>query len=143
MASSRTIEHVGVISDVNDKLVRVSIIPETACGNCRVRGSCSLGDKDEKIIDVFYPKNETYSVGEEIKVVLEQSLGMKAIGLGYILPFFILMSILIILTSLGFREIFAGLVAILSLAPYYYGLSLFGDRLKKEFSFRLKKCNNS
>ncbi len=139
MASSETIEHSGIISDVSDKLIKVSVMPESACGNCRVRGSCSIGDKERKTIEVFPQQGETYSVGEEIKVVLEQSLGMKALVLGYIVPFLVLMFILTVLISLGLSEGLAGLLSLLSLAPYYYGLSFFRDRLKKEFSFRLRK----
>ena len=143
MASSGTIEHSGIISDVSDKLITVSIMPESACGNCRVRGLCSVGDKDEKTIEVFNQHGQIFSVGEQITVVLELSLGMKALGIGYVLPFFIVLSILIILLSAGLSEGFAGLLSLLSLAPYYYGLSFLKNKLKKEFTFRLKKCNNA
>ncbi len=139
MASPETIEHSGIISDVSNKLIKVSIMPGSACGNCRVRGSCSIGDKERKTIEVFPQQGETYSVGEKINVVLEQSLGIKALILGYILPFMVLMLILTVLISLGLSEGLAGLLSLLSLAPYYYGLSFFHDRLKKEFSFRLRK----
>ena len=139
MASSETIEHSGIISDVSDKLIKVNIMAESACGNCRVRSSCSIGDKEVKTIEVFRKQGETYSVGEEIKVVLERSLGMKALGLGYIAPFLILVVILSVLISIGLNEGLAGLLSLLSLVPYYFGLSFFRDRLKKEFSFRLRK----
>ena len=55
------------------------------------------------------------------------------------MAFLVLMFVLILLTSMGLSEGFAGLVALLSLIPYYTGLSLFRDKLKKEFSFRLQK----
>ncbi len=143
MASSGNIEHLGIINDVTDNQIKISIMPESACGNCRARASCSISELSEKTIKVFNPKNETYFVGEEIIVVLEQSLGMKALGLGYILPFFILLFFLILLTSIGLSEGMAGLLSLLSLAPYYFGLTLWKDNLKKEFSFRLKKYNKS
>ncbi len=139
MASSETIEHSGIISDVRDDLIKVSIKAESACHTCRVRGSCSIGDKEVKTIEVFRKKGETYSVGEEIKVVLERSLGMKALGLGYIAPFLILVVILSVLISIGLNEGLAGMLSLVSLVPYYFGLSFFRDKLKKEFSFRLQK----
>lgn len=139
MAAPGTIEHTGIIKDVSNNLVTVSILPESACGNCRVRSSCSVGDNSEKIIEVIKKRDDLYAVGEEIKVLLDQSLGIKALGLGYMLPFLLLMLILVILTSLGVNEGYAGLLAILSLVPYYTVLSFFRDKLKKEFSFRLQK----
>ena len=139
MASSGTIEHLGVVRYVSDKLVKVSIIPESACGNCHAKGSCSISNTNEKIIEIYKQQNENYSVGEETKVILEQSLGLKALGLGYMLPFLVLFTILIVLTSIGVKEGVAGLLALGSLIPYYFGLSFFRDSLKKEFSFRLKK----
>ncbi len=139
MGSSGTIEHLGIISEVNDKLVRVSVLPESACGSCRVRSSCSIGETGERVIEVLRRNGDSYSEGEEIRVILEQSLGLKALVIGYILPFLVVMFMLILLTSLGLSEGFAGLAALLSLIPYYAGLSFFSDKLKKEFSFRLQK----
>jgi sigma-E factor negative regulatory protein RseC len=139
MSSSQSVEHLGVIKEITDKLVRVSIIPESACGSCHARGSCSVSETGDKTIEVSILPEDKYSVGEEIKVVLRQSHGIKALALGYVLPFFILLGTLISLTSLGFSEGLAGLVSLLSLAPYYLGLSFFRERLKSEFAFSLKK----
>lgn len=139
MSSSGKIEHLGIVRDIGDKLVSVKITREPACGSCRVRSLCSIGDTGEKIIEAFRSPNEKYSVGEEIKVVLEQSLGVKALILGYVLPFLIVLAILVIMTSLGRSEGLAGLVSLASLVPYYLSLSLFKGRFKKEFSFRIKK----
>lgn len=139
MSSSGTIEHLGIISEVSDKLLIVSVLPQTACGSCRVRSSCSIGDTGEREIEVLRRKGDSYSAGEKIRVILEQSLGLKALVIGYIFPFLVVMFILILLTSVGLSEGFAGLMALLSLLPYYTGLSFFRDKLKKEFSFRLQK----
>ncbi len=139
MTSSENIEHIGIISHISDKLVKVSILPESACGNCRARGSCSIGDTNEKTLEVFCSSGENYSVGEQIKVVMEHSLGIKALGLGYLLPFLIVLVQLILLTALGINEGMAGLLSLAILVPYYITLSYFKESLKKEFSFRLKK----
>jgi sigma-E factor negative regulatory protein RseC len=139
MSSSVTVEHSGVIKSINNNLVSVSIMQQSACGNCKARSACSLSDDSEKVIDVSLSSGDNYRVGEEIKVVLRQSLGMKALGYGYILPFLVLFTTLVLLVSLGVNEGLAGLLALSSLVPYYLGLSFFRDRLKKEFSFSLKK----
>ena len=139
MGSSGIIEHLGVISEVSGSIIRVSVTPESACGSCRARGSCSIGGNDEKVIDVLPSPGETYSPGEQIKVILEQTLGIKALVLGYLLPFLVVLAILIILTVLGVNEGMAGLLSLAILAPYYLCLAFFKERLKKKFSFRLQK----
>lgn len=139
MRSDGTVEHLGIIREISDTVVSVSITRNTACGSCRARGSCSISDAGEKTIEVCRTPDENYIVGEEIMVVLEQSLGIKALSLGYILPFFLVLGMLIILTSNGLGEGTSGLISLASLVPYYISLRFFRDRLKKEFSLRLKK----
>ena len=139
MSSSGTIEHLGIVKEISSNQVIVSIVQQSACGSCNVRGACSISDTNEKIIDVARLRDESYVVGEQIRVILEQSLGIKALGLGYMLPFLILLAILVTMVSMGINEGLAGITALASLAPYYIVLFFFRDRLKKEFSFRLKK----
>lgn len=139
MSSSGTIEHIGIVKEISSTQVRVSVIQQSACGSCHARGACSVSDTSEKIVDVVRLRDETFVVGEQIRVILEQSLGIKALGLGYMLPFFIMLAILITMVSMGINEGLAGIAALASLAPYYFVLYFFKDRLKKEFSFRLKK----
>jgi sigma-E factor negative regulatory protein RseC len=139
MASSGTVEHLGVISAISRNLIRVNIVQESACGHCKAKGSCSISEFSEKTIDITSPQTNSYRVGEEIRVVLEQSLGIKALGLGYLLPFLVLLIILVTLISFGINEGLAGILSIASLGPYYLGLWLYRDNLKKEFSFKIKK----
>jgi sigma-E factor negative regulatory protein RseC len=134
-----TVAHLGIVRETGNNLVRVGIIQESACGSCHARGSCSLNGESDKIIDVVDLQPESYQVGENIRVIMERSMGMKALGLGYILPFFILLTVLIVLISFGADEGLAGIISIASLGPYYLVLSLFRKILGKKFSFRLEK----
>jgi positive regulator of sigma E activity len=139
MGSSGTIEHLGVIREVNDTIIRVDVVTDTACRGCRAKGSCSIGGNNERIIDVARSAGDNYYPGEKIKVVLEQSLGIKALGLGYLLPFLVVLTVLITMTGLGANEAFAGLISLAALIPYYTCLAFFKGRLRKEFSFSLQK----
>ncbi len=139
MGFSGTIEHLGVINELGDTFVRVKVKAEAACGNCRAKGSCSIGAGGERTIEVARKPGDNYSSGEPIKVVLEQSLGMKALGLGYFLPFLLVLVMLATMTTIGLNEGMAGLLSLSSLIPYYLFLGLFREKLKKEFSFRLRK----
>jgi positive regulator of sigma E activity len=142
MASPETFEHLGIVCDVTGNLVKVKVMPEEACGNCRAKGSCSLNESGERTIEAYCRNEDTYSAGEKVRVKIARSLGIKAIILGYLAPFLTTLLVLILLTSGGINEGIAGLLALGSLVPYYSILSLFRDSLKKEFSFTLEKCNN-
>ncbi len=139
MVSSGIIKHSGIISEITGKTVKVRVRPEAACSGCRARGSCSIGENEDRIIEVFTSPDEQYRTGEKITVLLEQSHGLKALALGYIVPFLILMTVLTTLVSFGVNEGLAGILSLLSLVPWYGGLSFFRHRLKREFSFRLQK----
>jgi len=52
MKQAEQIEHKGIIKDIIGRKLDVSIIPESACAKCSVKGSCSVSEEDEKIIAV-------------------------------------------------------------------------------------------
>lgn len=64
---------------------------------------------------------------------------MKAVALGYVYPFLLLMAVLIALLSMGVPELRAGILALFSLLPYYLLLFLLRKRIDSTFTFSLKK----
>jgi len=76
-----------------------------------------------------------------VVVFLKESLGFRAMFLGYLLPFLILMTVLIIGTSIGLDEGTAGLLALGSLVPYYMVIFIKNKKLKKTFSFSIRKIH--
>ncbi|MCF8297069.1 MAG: SoxR reducing system RseC family protein [Saprospiraceae bacterium] len=131
------IEHSGIITKIDDSTIYISIIAESACVSCSAKGMCNVSDMKEKIIEVSN-HNYDYKVGEKVTVVLEKSLGMKAVFYGYFLPLIIVVTSLIILTATSVNEGLAALVSIGLLIPYYIALNFNKDKLKKKFEFRIK-----
>jgi len=72
-------------------------------------------------------------------VKMDESLGWKAVVLGYVLPFIVLIVSIIIFLSLMKNEGFAALLSIFMLIPYYTGLYLLRNKLSKEFRFRIQE----
>jgi sigma-E factor negative regulatory protein RseC len=64
---------------------------------------------------------------------------MKAVALGYIYPFLLLMAVLVGAVSAAITELKAGLIALLSLIPYYLLLYLLRKRIDSNFTFSIKK----
>jgi sigma-E factor negative regulatory protein RseC len=134
--SHSTIQHDGTVKKVDANSVIVSITSDPVCSGCHAEGICGISGKVEKIIDVKGKYN--VSPGDQVIVEMEQSTGYKAVILGYILPLVILISCLVILFSLSFNELSAGLISIASLLPYFLVLYLFRKRINRSFTFRLK-----
>ena len=135
---SSSIEHLGVIKDVTPKTIKVSLLNVSGCSSCHTKGSCSVSDVDNKIIDVVNTGGK-YKKGESVKISFEKSLGPLALLIGYLGPFILLMLVLLISLSVTKDEVTAGLTSLFSVGVYYLILTLFRKKLKSTFTFRILK----
>jgi len=135
--SESIITHQGVIESVLLSSVNVRIISASACSACHANGACNASDMQEKIIEAN-PRGKEFKVGEWVTVVSKESMGFKALFLGYVLPFLVVLITLIITTMLSFTELTAGLLSIGMLVPYYAILYLTKDKIKKSFIFEIQ-----
>ncbi|HKK60154.1 MAG TPA: SoxR reducing system RseC family protein [Salinivirga sp.] len=131
------IEHEGVIVKSSSSGATVKIINKAACASCQLNGKCNLSDVKEKFIDVS-TSGRTYQEGDHVTVTGAESIGFKALFLGYILPFLIVLGTVVTFTVLNYSEPVAGLVALGTLVPYYLILKLMSNKIQKQFSFYLK-----
>lgn len=139
MENQEKIEHTGIVQSIEDNFVNVSITSSSACAGCHASGICEVSGAEEKIIRAINTGDITK--GELVMVMMEKSLGFKALFLGYLLPFIIVLLLLIFLTSVSVSEPVAGIIALLSLAPYYLVIYLKKEKIGKNFSFTIKKLN--
>lgn len=108
----------------------------SACSSCHAKGACAASDMQEKVIEANAGQRE-FSVGDEVTIVGKESMGFKALFLGYLLPFLIVLIALIVGTAMSINESIAGLIALASLVPYYGILYLTKDKIKKSFIFEI------
>ena len=66
---------------------------------------------------------------------------MKALFYGYLLPFVLMLTSLILFYETTGNEAVAGLVALSILIPYYIVLYFFRNTLKRAFKFELEKID--
>ena len=132
------ISHQGTIISIEDKHINVRIISMAGCVSCSVSGSCSASDLAEKIVEVVKPNNNTYKIGDHVSIVLNQAMGLKAVFLGYVAPFLVILFTLITMLSFNISEGISGIISLLMLIPYFGILFLLKKRIKDNFSFRLK-----
>ena len=138
MNTENQITHDGHIARIEDGVINVRIIAQAGCVSCSAKSSCSVSEIEEKLVEVPVPPNHSYKVGDAVVVVLNQNQGLKAVFFGYILPFFVLLFSLIGMQAVVHNEGLAGLFALAMLIPYYLGLYLLRNVMRKKFSFQLK-----
>ena len=140
--TNNTIKHLGIVENIQGSHLSVRIVQTSACAACSVKGHCSSADSKDKIIDIIDTAAASYQVGENVMVVGETSMGMQAVALAFIIPFVLLIFTLFLFMALIENELFAALLSLAVLVPYYYILWLNKTRLKQKFSFTIKPINN-
>ena len=138
MSGQHLIDHIGIIEQIEGDMAHVKINSESACAACHAKGVCGAADQEEKFLDIPL-HGAAYSQGESVHVQVARKLGFRAVALGYVYPFLLLMAVLISLIVAGVNELRAGLFALLSLLPYYLVLYLARKRIETTFTFSIKK----
>jgi sigma-E factor negative regulatory protein RseC len=127
----------GVVDHLDDRNIYIRILSVSACAACHAKGVCTSVESTEKLITVEREQAPEVSPGQTVNVRMNAGNGNLAVVFGYLIPFIILIVALVIL-SVFFTEGWAGLIAIITLIPYYSGLYLFRDSLKRRFRFTIE-----
>ena len=139
--TNNTIKHLGIVESIQGSHLSVRIVQTSACAACSAKGHCSSADSKDKIIDIM-DTAASWQVGDKVMVVGEMSMGMMAVVLAFVLPFVLLIFSLFLLMAWIENELYAALLSLAVLIPYYFVLWLNKTRLKQQFSFTIKPINN-
>lgn len=140
--TNNTIAHLGIVENIQGSHLSVRIVQTSACAACSVKGHCSSADSKDKIIDITDAAASSYQVGEQVRIVGETSMGLMAVALAFIFPFILLVVSLFLFMTWMEDELYAALLSLAVLVPYYFILWLYKTRLKQKFSFTIKPINN-
>ena len=144
------IKHDGIIIALNeDGTALVRIVQTSACAACKAKAMCASAESAEKEMTVVLLGDEAmrregerqgFAVGDTVEVMVQQKMGWKAVVLAYLLPFFVMLAVMFVGNAIwAVREEILGTVALCAMALYYLVLSMFKDKLQKEFSFTARK----
>lgn len=131
------VEHEGLVQEVAPGMVKVNLLNAAGCTSCHARSLCRVSETDNKVIEIASGV-QGIRAGDRVRVCFEESLGAKALFIGYVIPFFVVMAVLLLAWTITGSEMVSGLSALGSLIPYYLILSLFRNRFRKTFVFTLK-----
>ena len=129
------VSHSGIIRSIGPETTVVEITSLSACAQCHAQGFCSAADAASKEIEV--PSSPGFSVGEEVNLVLRESLGMKAVLLTYVVPALLLLVGVAAFSYAGAHELVTGAASLGFVAAWYLVLWLKRDRFKKEYVFKI------
>lgn len=131
-----SISHKGIVESIIADIVTVTITSVSACSSCQAKSACNSSEMQEKKIEAR-KGNKQLKIGDWVTVTTKESMGVKAVFLGYILPFIIVLISLIICNALTINESVSGLVSLAVLIPYYTVLYLLRNIIKKTFIFEI------
>lgn len=132
------IRHEGIVLSINGEKAHVQIVQTSACSACKARSMCMSSESQSKEMDAIML--EPMKIGDKVEVEVRERLAWKAVLLAYILPFIVMLAIIAILDfATDWSEAIVGTLSLCGIALYYIGLSVFKNRLQKQFSFTARK----
>ncbi len=137
LSNKDTFVHSATVSRISGDSVFVSMDQNVHCDSCRAKMACGISESKTEEIEIINTDN-SFKINENVEVVINKALGLKAVIWAYVLPFILLISVLII-SSLFFAEWQAGLIALTVLVPYYFILHSLNSVFRKKFKISVLK----
>ena len=121
-----------------EQSVIVSIAQESACSTCAAAQLCQSSNNREKYMEIPCTNARSYEVGQEVSIIGELGLGLRATFFAYVIPVIILMIVLIVVSKLTGSEGWGAMAALFSLIPYYIIIYILREKMQRKFTFRIK-----
>ena len=136
-ADETIVRHEGIVSKIANDVVTISLKGNINCEGCKAKSACGVSESNDKEIEISY-SSQPLKLNENVEVLLNKNLGLKAVFWAYVFPFTIMLTVLLIASTL-FKEWIAGLLAIAVLIPYYLMLYALKNTFKKAFKLSILK----
>ncbi len=138
MSQKETITHEGRVLRVpGNGTAEVEILVSGACGGCHAKSVCTAGKSDRKIV-VARCADTTIGPGDRVDVEMDLSQGFRALTIGYIAPFIILIVVFITAWAGGAGELLSALISFVAVGGYYLAIWLLRGRISEKFEFKIK-----
>ena len=137
-AHQEEISHAGRIVEITPDYTTVEILSSDACGTCHAAGLCGLSQVRRKAVQLPTTPGP-WELGQEVEVALRASMGLKAVAIAYVGPLLVLLAVILLLSAAGVGDLLCGLGGLAAAGLYYLAVYLLRDKLKKEYSFYIKR----
>jgi positive regulator of sigma E activity len=137
MSRNQEIRHEGMIEQVTETCYLIKIERATSCQNCTAKSYCNLSDKND-LLSIPKETSQYYQAGDKITVIASKQKSWIALLLGYLFPFIILISGILIAAATGLPQGISGIIGIASLLLYYLIFALFRKKIDRQFTFKIE-----
>ncbi|HLO91708.1 MAG: SoxR reducing system RseC family protein [Chloroflexota bacterium] len=127
----------GVVESIGTDHIKVKINNQSACSMCYSKGVCTSLGSGQRTVDVEKSKTAAVEPGDVVDIQMISSSGWLAVLFGYVFPFILLITTLLV-SSAFFPELVSALLALGILVPYFFILYAFRHRMKRYFRFTMK-----
>ena len=136
-APTRVASHEGIVTAVATGRVSVRIEAVSACAACAAHGRCGFAESKEKTVEVPSDDWQSYAVGDSVIVHIDESRGMLAVWLAYVLPAILLLVVIVGLSLLKIPEWTVVLASFVTLGLYIFFLYLRRRKVESRFILTL------
>ena len=129
----------GIIKQITDQKIFVEVVCLEACAQCAQEKQCALSHASTKLIELPYPKNQTYSVNDKVKLEIDNVSICKSLFFAYAFPLLLMLLTLLIGHHFGYSEKMCANMSLAILPIYYLFLKLLNPWLKKSVNIKIKQ----
>lgn len=128
--------HNGIVHKRSDNNLEIEIVDGAACSTCSQKGACTIADSNGDLLPI-QSNTEGFKEGDSVSIHLSFRTAFSALFWGYLFPFIILMTSVVVF-SLFFEEGIAGLLALGLVLVYYLIIYLNNKYFSKKFELEIK-----
>lgn len=134
---SDIVNHSGTVVSIDTEKIRIIIEANSACGACAAKGLCNMGERKEKILDVYKKDGGEHGedisgmdikVGDKVQVGVVSYVAMKAVRIAYLYPFILLVVMFFVFGAIGLCELWQGLLSCLMVVVYAFILYILSKK---------------
>ena len=122
---------------VKEGRVSVRIEAVSACATCAAHSHCGFAESKEKTVEVPADDWRSYAVGDNVTVHIDESRGMLAVWLAYVLPALLLLAVIIALSLCHLPEWAVVAASFVVLGLYVLFLYLFRRKVENRFTLTI------
>ncbi len=126
--------HDGRIVTVKPNCVTVEIESTSACATCAAHSRCGFAESKNKSLDIPTSDWQSFSPGQPVTVHIDQSRGMLAVWIAYVLPALFMLAVIIGLSLAHLPEWAVIAATFAALALYILILYLHRHKLNSRFT---------
>jgi len=129
----------GIVRKIEGNEITVEITRSSACSECHAKAICLPSEQKQEFITAKNLYGEQFELGEIVTLVLRSSTATKAVIIGYLFPFIVLMTSLLVCYAICKNELISVIVSLVCTALYYVGLKFRNKKLEEKFAFFVHK----